>query len=155
MSARNVGKVVESVSFASNIAAAKDELLKVGNYDGWMVLGYQGNTIVIQSQGKSGGVVEVVKQLKDDEVQYVLIRLSVHSGVVDGSAKQYTRDIFITWTGPAVKIIEKGKKKGNLPAVAAHLQPHHVELEAVNRESFTEANVRARSDPTSGSHVID
>jgi len=65
------------------------------------------------------------------------------------------RDVFIHWTGPGVKGFDKAKKKANNGEIEAFLAPNHAQLEALTRNNFTEAVVRDRSGPLSGSHVID
>jgi hypothetical protein len=72
-----------------------------------------------------------------------------------GLAGKATRDVFIQWTGSKVSAIQKGIKKGHLGEVKAILQPFHAELQASSKESFTETVVLDRSNPLSGSHVID
>jgi hypothetical protein len=65
------------------------------------------------------------------------------------------RDVFIAWTGPKVGLMEKGKKKSHLGALQALLSPAHAQLECVNKQNFTEANVVYKSDPKAGSHIIE
>jgi len=66
-----------------------------------------------------------------------------------------TRDVFIMWIGPKVNNIQKGKKQTHQGEVVAALRPHHVELIAANRQSFTTDIILEKSGPHSGSHVID
>jgi hypothetical protein len=66
-----------------------------------------------------GDVEELKPHLEDNQIQYALVRLG---GIQHkGSLKVTTRDIFITWIGPAVGIIEKGKKTAYLGDVEVHI----------------------------------
>ncbi len=52
-------------------------------------------------------------------------------------------------------MIEKGKKKSHLGAVQALLSPCHAQLYAVNKANITEQNLKVKSDPKAGTHIID
>jgi hypothetical protein len=55
-----------------------------------------------------GDVDELKNHLEEDQIQYALVRLG---GIQEeGTLKVTIRDVFITWIGPGVGIIEKGKK---------------------------------------------
>jgi len=141
------------------IKAAKNDLLKPTNDSGWLLMGYTSpDTVGLQATGK-GGVTELVGKLKDNEVQFCLIRLleveKDISKVNRQDGKAATKDIFITWIGPEVRQVEKGKKTSHAGTVAKFMQPFHAELMAVNKENFTETVVREKAAPLSGSHVID
>ncbi|KAL6065503.1 ADF-H domain-containing protein [Balamuthia mandrillaris] len=141
-----------------SIKAAIADVLSPTTFSGWVLVGYSGpETLVLQAKG-SGGVPELVSNLKDNEVQYCLVRIPLENAVSSSRAQgdpQKTRDVFIAWTGPAVKIIEKGKKMAHVGDVTKVLAPSHAELTAISKQNFTEAVVRDRSDVLSGSHVID
>ncbi len=57
--------------------------------------------------------------------------------------------------GPSVGIIEKRKKEAYRGDAEQLLQPFHSALTATNRDNFNQENIIERSDPLSGSHVID
>jgi len=63
--------------------------------------------------------------------------------------------VFITWIGPGVGIIEKGKKTAYLDDAESILQPFHAHVTVLNKERFTFENILDRSHPLSGNHVID
>jgi len=133
------------------IAQAKKEIFNDTAKHGWLLLGYQDKSggIIVQAKG-TGDISEMASLLKDDEVQYVLVRIPAEK---DGNPT--VRDISIHWTGPAVKPIERGKKKMHFDFVAHHLAPVHCTLQALNSKNFNEATVRAKSNAHSGSHVIE
>lgn len=58
-------------------------------------------------------------------------------------------------TGPNVGIIEKGKKTTFLGDAQAFLQPYHSYITALSRDDLNDENILDRSNPLSGSHVID
>jgi serine/threonine protein kinase len=119
---------------------------------GWILLGYSADrTLCLQGSGVT--IEELVENLKDVEVQYVLFRVPIDAE----SYKQThtTRDVFIMWSGPNMSAVQAGKKKSHVGEVKKILKPFHAELTAVNKDTFTLENVIAKSDPLSGSHVID
>jgi len=119
---------------------------------GWVMLGYSGDkTLCLQCCGSN--IDELVKNLNDSEVQYVLSRIPIDA---EGYKQTHTtRDVFIIWTGPNVSVVQAGKKRSHVGEVKKILKPFHAELTAVSKESFTLENVISKSDPLSGSHVID
>eukprot|EP01103_Thecamoeba_quadrilineata_P019864 TRINITY_DN8252_c0_g1_i1.p1 TRINITY_DN8252_c0_g1~~TRINITY_DN8252_c0_g1_i1.p1 ORF type:complete len:519 (+),score=105.47 TRINITY_DN8252_c0_g1_i1:39-1595(+) len=123
--------------------------------DGWLLIGYTGNnTLALQDQGKN--IAELVDQLKDNEIQYGLIMLQITTtNQSTGIKENSTRAVFVNWVGPNVTILQKGKKKTHIGALQKLMQPYHAELVAVSKERFTEATLKERSAPLSGSHVID
>eukprot|EP01100_Stratorugosa_tubuloviscum_P012928 TRINITY_DN628_c1_g1_i3.p1 TRINITY_DN628_c1_g1~~TRINITY_DN628_c1_g1_i3.p1 ORF type:complete len:142 (+),score=79.34 TRINITY_DN628_c1_g1_i3:58-483(+) len=134
----------------AGIRTAIADVLRPNCYAGWVLLGYvNDNTIALQGSGEAG-VDELATHLREDQVQYMLVRLSEQKGTTMSS-----RDIFIAWTGPRVSKIQAARKASNVGAVQGVLSPNHGQLTALNRDNFNEATVRARSAPGSGSHIID
>jgi hypothetical protein len=131
---------------------AQAALFNINSTSGWLLLSYVGPSTVHFAAGGEGGPDELSQQLQDDQIQYALIRVAAPPL---GSSKATTRDVFITWIGPGVGIIEKGKKTAFLGDVQQYLQPFHADVTVLNRRNFTTDNLVAKSDPRSGSHVID
>ncbi len=107
--------------------------------------------IELQNKGR-GTITEMIEHLKDDEMQFILIRLTLPE--MKGGAVS-TRDVFIEWNGPNVAAIDKGKKKSLVGEIKELLQPYHAELTAISKQNFNLEVVLDRSAPFSGSHVID
>lgn len=63
--------------------------------------------------------------------------------------------MFIQWSGPAVKILEKGKKKPHALDVKKVLQPTQADLFVTNKSLFNTATVVERSNPLSKIKEID
>jgi hypothetical protein len=115
---------------------------------GWVLLGYSGNTNNVELNGHGfGGIDEFLGQLKDDQIQYLLLRLPVDS-------EGLTKDIFINWVGPKVSKIQQGKKVEHLADLKSVLGPAHTELTALTKVRFDEKKIRELSDPSSGSHIL-
>eukprot|EP01133_Synstelium_polycarpum_P010634 gene10634-12374_t len=139
---------------------ALEKFKDANNVSDWILVSYKdANTFQYVCSG-TGGSKSLVQHLKDNEVLYILMR-QVYSesdpgfkeGIIGNKAN--TKDIFIAWTGPSVGIIEKGKKKSHVADAKALFQPFHAELTAINSANFTDAIVKDRSSPLSGSHIID
>eukprot|EP01120_Amphizonella_sp_Union-15-10_P013778 TRINITY_DN6494_c0_g1_i1.p1 TRINITY_DN6494_c0_g1~~TRINITY_DN6494_c0_g1_i1.p1 ORF type:complete len:697 (+),score=150.03 TRINITY_DN6494_c0_g1_i1:79-2169(+) len=117
------------------------------SHSGWIIIGYsKEEEITLQAHG-FGGVSELVANLDDKQVQYAIIRIPLN--------KDQTKDVFVNWNGPQVPAIFLGKTKSHLGEVKALLQPFHADLLAVSRQNFTLEVLMDRSNPLSGSHIID
>ena len=108
----------------------------------------------------SGGLSEITPHLKDDQCAYFLIRIPLEtSETAVGAGAEITlnkiRDCFVAWTGPKVGKIEKGKKQAHHGAVQELLSPSHAQLYAINPATLNEENLKIKSDPKAGSHIID
>jgi len=140
-----------------NTQAIKDAIGQylpgTSNVGTWILAGYvENNDIDILAIGQ-GGVEEMVSNLNDDEVQYMLVRCPYRK---DATAEETIKDVYICWTGPKVKRMEKAKKKGSdSEYMKQTFTPHHAALEAENRRNFTLATVLDRASALSGSHIID
>jgi len=117
------------------------------SYSGWLQIGYTGDkSLGLQNYG-GGGITDLREKLQDDKVQYALLRID--------TGDKTTRDIFISWVGPSVSILQKGYKKSNEGEIKQLLKPFHAELYVTNKRNFTLKEVLEKSHPLSGSHVID
>jgi len=78
------------------------------NHFGWITIGYTGQTkLSIQATGYKS-VEELAEHLKDEQIQYALLRVGVDFDRDQKVTK--TRDILIVWYGPKVKMLEKCQK---------------------------------------------
>jgi len=105
-----------------------------------------GTYISLQSSSTQTNIPNLVSQLDDTQVQYALIRLL--------GPEMISKDIFLTWVGPKVGKIERGKKSEHLGDVKSVLCPSHVELVALTKQNFTASRLWELSDPSAGSHVL-
>ncbi|MBN3895726.1 MAG: hypothetical protein HWQ41_10775 [Nostoc sp. NOS(2021)] len=122
------------------------------NTSGWLLLNYVGPSTVHFTAGGEGDVEELSPHLEDDQIQYALVRLG--NIQQKGTLKTTIRDVFITYIGPGVGIIEKGKKTAFLGDAQAYLQPFHGDVTVLNKDNFNWETLLDRSSPLSGSHVI-
>eukprot|EP00029_Vermamoeba_vermiformis_P013149 TRINITY_DN806_c0_g1_i1.p1 TRINITY_DN806_c0_g1~~TRINITY_DN806_c0_g1_i1.p1 ORF type:complete len:142 (+),score=58.41 TRINITY_DN806_c0_g1_i1:47-472(+) len=126
------------------------ETFTLNAHAGWILVGYSGdNALVFQGKG-SGGVEELKQHLKPNEVQYAIVRIGDKKDVATT-----TRDILLSWWGPEHSKIKSAKKKTHHGDVKRVLTHAHAEIEVINLANLNEDNVRDRSNPLSGSHVID
>ncbi|GAM18766.1 hypothetical protein SAMD00019534_019410 [Acytostelium subglobosum LB1] len=149
-----------SVSNPQKLNEALAHYRRPENASDWIIVGYSGPATLEFRQAGNGGASALIQHLRDDECAYVFVReeytegdAGFKEGVIGNKAN--TKDIFIAWTGPKVGIIEKGKKKSHVGDAKVLFQPFHAELTAINRANFNDVTVKDRSNPLSGSHVID
>ncbi|KAF2075350.1 hypothetical protein CYY_003326 [Polysphondylium violaceum] len=96
----------------------------------WIIYGYiDPNSIVFKASGE--GVEDMVEKLKDFEIAYMLVRCQYNENDTGFQSDARTKDVFITWIGPRVPILEKGKKTSHLGGVKAFFQPYHAEITAI------------------------
>ncbi|KJZ73469.1 hypothetical protein HIM_07025 [Hirsutella minnesotensis 3608] len=137
----------------SELREAQAALFNVNSTAGWVLINYVGPNTVHFAAGGEGGPDDVAQQFEDDQIQYALIRIG---GIQEkGTLKTTVRDIFITWIGPNVGIVEKGKKTPFLGDAQQYLQPYHADVTVLNKKNFDQDHLLDRSHPLSGSHVID
>ena len=102
---------------------------------GWVLLDYiSKDTVSLSAQGGSGPE-DLAKQFYDDRMQYALLRISLS----DKDSKDGFRDVFVTWIGPGVKIMEKANKWNHLGDAEQYLQPHHCAVLVYNKQHFDTA----------------
>jgi Cofilin/tropomyosin-type actin-binding protein len=137
----------------SELREAQAALFNVNSESGWLLLNYVGPSTVHFAAGAEGDVEELSPYLEDNQIQYALVRLG---GIQEkGNLKTTIRDVFITWIGPNVGIIEKGKKTAFLGDAKAYLQPFHNDVTVLNKDNLNSETLLDRSSPLSGSGVID
>ena len=133
------------------IRQALHQISQIGVYAGWFLLGYtDDNTVALKARG-NGGVEELVPLLKDNEIQYFVVRILDQ----DKDGLETGRTVFVTWTGSQVSVLKKGKKATHAATVADFCSPHHATLTATNRNNINTHTLKDRSGPLSGSHIID
>lgn len=132
---------------SDKVQAAVNEVLHASSNGGYILVRYSSPTnLVFQSSSKSDSAESLLPLLQDNEIQYALVRLKPDE---DGK-----KDILITWVGPKVGKIERGKKSEHLADVQSVLGPTHVQLTALTKQGFTENKLRELAHPASGSHVL-
>ncbi|XP_037037590.1 uncharacterized protein LOC119075268 [Bradysia coprophila] len=137
----------------SELREAQAALFNTNSESGWLLLNYVSDSTVHFAAGGEGGPDDVVPHLEADQIQYVLIRVG---GIQEeGTSKTTYRDVFIAWIGPSVGIIEKGKKTAFLGDAQNMLQPFHASITALNSDKINKENIIDRSNPLSGSQVIE
>jgi hypothetical protein len=126
-----------------------DDRFGKGPIASYVVLGYNANGSIRMQAGGEGSVTEMICHLRDDEIQYCLIRISY---LEDGHS--LTRDVFVQWNGPKVSAIQKGIKKAHCGEVKNALCPTAIEILASSKSNFTLDTLVARSAPTA-TRIID
>lgn len=121
-------------------------------------MSYTGPNTVSYTAHGTGPLSEVVALLKDDQMQYFIVRVPLEDTDTPPGAEIHVnkiRDASVAWTGPKVGLIEKGKKKSHLGAVQALLVPVHAQLYCTNKANLTEKTLKEKADPKAGSHIIE
>jgi len=140
----------------TDIDAIRDNIAAIQtatNHFGWLSVGYVAQTkISLQATGYKS-VEELADNLRDDQIQYALLRVGVDFDRDQKVTK--TRDILIVWYGPKVKMLEKGQKTSHFGDIKKVIKPFHSELSVTGKSNFNKETIIERSSPGSGSHSID
>eukprot|EP01098_Paradermamoeba_levis_P012439 TRINITY_DN544_c0_g1_i1.p1 TRINITY_DN544_c0_g1~~TRINITY_DN544_c0_g1_i1.p1 ORF type:complete len:169 (+),score=52.55 TRINITY_DN544_c0_g1_i1:70-507(+) len=134
----------------SELREAQAALFNINSFSGWVLLNYVGPSTVHFAAGGEGGVDELKPHLEHDQIQYALVRTAVE----EHGVKKF-RDVFICSIGKGVGIIEKGKKTALLGDAQNYLQPHHANVTVLAPQNLSQASLLDRSNPLSGSNVIN
>ncbi|KAM9993802.1 hypothetical protein ACTFIZ_011780 [Dictyostelium cf. discoideum] len=119
----------------SELREAQATLFNSNSISGYVLLNYVGpSTVHFISSGE--GFDGIADKLKDDQIQYGLVRI--------GDIQER-----------GVGIIEKGKKTAFLGDAQQYLQPFHADITVLNKSHFTRDNVLDICNPSSGSQVIE
>jgi len=132
---------------SDKVQAAINDILHPTNNGGYVLVRYSAPTTLVFQASSKGPAEELVPLLQENEIQYALVRLRPDEEGVK-------KDVLITWVGPKVGKIERGKKSEHLADVQLLLKPTHVQLTALTKVGFTEVRLRELAHPASGSHVL-
>eukprot|EP01091_Cochliopodium_minus_P014486 TRINITY_DN4920_c0_g1_i1.p1 TRINITY_DN4920_c0_g1~~TRINITY_DN4920_c0_g1_i1.p1 ORF type:complete len:517 (-),score=144.86 TRINITY_DN4920_c0_g1_i1:18-1568(-) len=137
----------------SQLDEAVNKLKSPSSLSGWVLIGYKSANMLFFKKEGTGGPEQLLEEFKDNEVLYALLRVPVsRDEIIVGKS---TWDIFVSWIGPKINIVTKGKVKGLLGQVMDLMRPYHADLVLINKENFDLKNILAKADPKSGSHIID
>jgi alpha-D-ribose 1-methylphosphonate 5-phosphate C-P lyase len=101
-----------------------------------VLVGYESDsTLALQGKG-TGGVEEVREHLKEDKVQYFIVRV-----LFPKDNAETTRDVFVAYTGPKVGRVAAAKKATNAGVVQAVLKVPSLKLREAER-SRTSSDVK-------------
>jgi len=119
---------------------------------GWLLMGYANpDTIVYEAHGFDT-LATLTQLLRDDAEQFFLIRLPYNKS---GSKTTASRDIFVAWSGPAVTVVERGRRRLHTDYVVSILKPAKAQLEIFNRALLTEQHLLSCSDPRGAAIILD
>ena len=116
------------------IADAYAEISNLRGSTNWVLLGYTNNT-TLEVVGKgTGGVNELIPLLKDDAVNYGLVRINF---VAEDETKR-TKFVFFAWAGPSASVLKKGKMSVHKASVKTIFKDFAVELQSDSRDDLSE-----------------
>jgi len=122
------------------------EVRQDSNKKNWVIFGYENkNTITLTASGE-GGLEELKQHLKDDEIQYSLLK------VVDiFDNLPVTRFVWIVWAGTHVKIFFKASITTHRGKIKDFIGQSHVTIDASSKEEITEEIISQKVSDASGS----
>ena len=95
------------------------------------------------------------QKLNTSTYQYGMIRFEIDKTSMQHTDKKASRDIFFHYSGPDTPILKRGKYIENLGTVEEKFKPHHAKIEIKSKDALSEELLIERTNPGSGSHIID
>jgi hypothetical protein len=140
-----------SVENSGNFQAAIDQVRSDDNDTNWALFGHvdgNPNVIGLVASG-SGGLVEFVENLKDDEVMYGYLRF-----LEQFEMSVTVKFVYVRFMGSGVAFTKRGKfgvVEGSVKATLANFQASfHTSVEASSQEEITEEGIRQKLQEQSG-----
>eukprot|EP01091_Cochliopodium_minus_P011618 TRINITY_DN3339_c0_g2_i1.p1 TRINITY_DN3339_c0_g2~~TRINITY_DN3339_c0_g2_i1.p1 ORF type:complete len:506 (-),score=152.40 TRINITY_DN3339_c0_g2_i1:46-1563(-) len=138
---------VEFSEYAQNEGVASIKNVRTSNLD-WTLFGYQDKKIItFQSEG-SGGLEELKTHLKEDQIQYGLLKVT---DTIDNLP--VTRFVFIVWIGKAVKIFVKSLSVTHRGKMKDFIGQAHVTIDAIILDDLQQDIIQQKVSDASGSSV--
>jgi len=150
--AKSSGKKTDEVTIDDSVGQALKQL-RSGAVS-WVAATYHSFDkphIVLKSTG-SGDVSEIVPELQDDIVCYVLVRK-----IEQIDQTEAVKFVYIRWVGAGIPMLQKAKLASHSGAVSQYFAPIHTTLDAPELSEVTDENVMALVKKASGTyqHVIE
>eukprot|EP01112_Ceratiomyxa_fruticulosa_P002788 TRINITY_DN1300_c0_g1_i1.p1 TRINITY_DN1300_c0_g1~~TRINITY_DN1300_c0_g1_i1.p1 ORF type:complete len:145 (-),score=28.47 TRINITY_DN1300_c0_g1_i1:251-685(-) len=126
------------------ISEAVRDVLSDATDTNWLVLGYEGNTIKVQSSG-SGGLSEMVAVFRDDQSQYGYLR--VNTG--DAESKR-TKFALISWCGEQVGALKRAKMSVHKASIKTVITNYAVEIHGTTVDDLSEDAIMSKIKKAQG-----
>ncbi|KAI6652797.1 Drebrin-like protein [Oopsacas minuta] len=112
----------------------------------WVIIGHDNpNVIKLHSVGQ-GGAKEIADNLKEDEVQYALLRV-----VEDYEMTKTTKFVYIRWLGEGVPFARRGRYSVLQSSISPLFNPSHITIDTSELEDITDDNILEKIKEHSGS----
>eukprot|EP01091_Cochliopodium_minus_P019202 TRINITY_DN8006_c0_g1_i1.p1 TRINITY_DN8006_c0_g1~~TRINITY_DN8006_c0_g1_i1.p1 ORF type:complete len:144 (-),score=36.85 TRINITY_DN8006_c0_g1_i1:100-531(-) len=123
----------------------------------WVLIGYTPNSttnLTYVAHG-NGGANSLKQHLNTSTYQYGMIRFEIDKTSMQHTDISAQRDIFFYYSGPDTPILKRGKYLENLGAVEEKFKPVHSKIEIKNKDLLSNQLLIERTNPGSGSKIID
>ena len=151
---KNDGKQLENQMAARKSNCVREAVYKVTDRnapdESWMIAEVIGNGERFDFRDEGVGIESFKAALPDDNVCFCLVSLRM---TID-NVPDLARVAFVHWKGSkcrGMKIVRSNQLTQQAWDV---LQPHHGQLEALNRDEISKEILLHKLDPKAGSHVI-
>jgi len=114
-----------------------------GDAINWILVGYDGNKLVLQAKG-NGGPAELQSHLDDKQCQYGLVKVRYVAdedsalGFSDNAREKYA---FFTWAGEHASPLKRGKISVHKADLKKVIREFAVEIQATNKSELSEENI--------------
>ena len=126
------------------------QIADASNPTAYVVCGLDGSKVTVQKTG-GGDMSEVMEALQADQIQFVGLRVTAVD--VKGARKSVrSKLVYISWTGPSVKVMAKAKATPLKASVQAHFQGAHVDFAVFDYDEISEDIIRAKLLASGGAH---
>lgn len=114
----------------------------------WVIIGHEynnPNVIKLELLG-NGGAEEIASNLKDDGVQYALLRV-----VEDYEMTHTTKFVYIKWLGEGIPFARRGRYSVLQSDISPFFNPSHITIDTSDREDITDEKILEKIKEHSGS----
>eukprot|EP00123_Amoebidium_parasiticum_P005353 comp16563_c0_seq1/m.14660 comp16563_c0_seq1/g.14660 ORF comp16563_c0_seq1/g.14660 comp16563_c0_seq1/m.14660 type:complete len:218 (-) comp16563_c0_seq1:426-1079(-) len=110
----------------------------------WAVFAVEGKSVVAKAKGSTGreGLLE---EFKNENVQYALLRT-----ISGDQESRRTKFVFITWIGPNVSALQKGKAATLKSTVVPVVGQFHIEVQTDDKKFLTEEEITKKLKAAGG-----
>jgi len=144
-----VPKATDNVKFGdeAGIRKAIQDVRSDATATNWVLLTYDGPTIVLAGSG-DGGSQELISHLKDDNVGYGLVR---QQEKYDDSVR--VMFAYVNWVGENIPRMQKARLGTHTGAVKGLLAPYHADIDATNHSEISPESITSTIRLTMGTET--
>ncbi|KAI8898330.1 hypothetical protein BC833DRAFT_590190 [Globomyces pollinis-pini] len=127
------------VNIDASVSVAYEDVRNDKTATNWLIMGYvdeKGETLGLVGTG-NGGLAEFKTKLKDDQAYFGYVRMVVGNDELS----QRSKFLLVSWCGPSVKVMRRGKLSVHIADVKGVIKSFAVEISASSVDELKEAQV--------------
>ena len=135
---------VSDPAIKEGLAAVRSDVMPAT----YCVIGYEGKAKLICKKVGEGNPYAAMEEMDDAEVCYALLRV----GNTRDQESKTSKFVMITWVGPSVGGMQRGRVAGHKPDVKELIGQSHVDTQSDDMDDLTEAKITEMLKKASGAN---